>query len=92
MKFELDCKTGQMKPKKDENIYFALSMSGGLRIDDHLNNIKYVVERSGAITFIFRSINNVKIYNRRNANIIAERVKRMFGSSHPYADYKMFLK
>lgn len=92
MKFEYDTKTCQMRPKKNENIYFARSMSGGLRVDDYLNNIKYVIERNGTITFIFGATTSVNIYDRRNANIIAERVKRMFGQSHTYADYKMFQK
>ena len=30
MKFKFDSRTGMMMPEKDENIYFAKAMSGGL--------------------------------------------------------------
>ena len=92
MKFEFDSRTGHMMPKKNEQIYFARSMSGGLRIDDHLNNIKYIIERNGDIKPIQGVLKGLNIYDNRNAHIISDRVKRMFGSSHPYANYKLFLK
>lgn len=90
MKFKLDNRTGRMVPKKDDEIYFSRSMSGGLRVDDHLNDIKYVVERNENIKFIVGE--DVNIYDSRNAHIISERVKRMFGSKHKYSNYKEFLK
>ena len=39
MKFELDNRTGHMMPKKDDNIYFARSMGGGLIVDDKRTEI-----------------------------------------------------
>lgn len=91
MKFELDNKTGMMIPKEDRQLYFAKSMSGGLRVDDRLNNIKYVIERNESVTFISGN-HKINIYDMRNAKIISERVKRMFGGNHKYANYKYFLK
>ena len=91
MKFELDNKTGMMIPKEDRQLYFSKSMSGGLRVDDKLNNVKYVVERNETITFI-SGYHKVNIYDMRNAKIISERVKKMFGKNHKYANYKYFLK
>ncbi|MCM1217058.1 MAG: hypothetical protein NC548_21380 [Lachnospiraceae bacterium] len=90
--FKYDNKMGIMMHVKNKQIYFARSMSGGLRVDDQINNVKYVVERNGGIKFISGLKKEVNIYDHRNAQIIAERVKRMFGISHKYSNYKMFLK
>ena len=38
MRFELDHRTGMMRPKKNEEIYFAQSQGGGLIVDDKKNN------------------------------------------------------
>ena len=92
MKFAFDNRTGEMRPQKDNQIYFNRSMSGGLRIDDKLNNVKYIIERDGSIKNIFGVMKDVNIYDQRNAHIIADRVKRMFGPSHKYSNYKRFLK
>lgn len=93
MKFELDNRTGHMVPKKDDTIYFAGSMGGGLRIDDKKNNISYVIERDGRVTNIFGVRgSNLNIYDMRDARMIADRVLRKFGRSHKYTDYKMFLR
>lgn len=92
MKFKFDSRTGMMVPEKDENIYFAKAMSGGLRIDDNKNNVKYVIERNGKITNISGVMKDLHFYDRRDANIIAERVKRMFGPKHEYANYRKFMK
>lgn len=91
MKFTFDHKTGTMVPQQKKQIYFAGSMSGGLRIDDEINNVKFVIERDGRITNIFNT-KSVKLYDRRNAVIIAERVKRKLGPNHPYADFQNFVK
>ena len=53
MKFELDHRTGHMMPKKDENIYFAKSMGGGLIVDDKKNRVKFIIERDGRVTLLF---------------------------------------
>lgn len=96
MKFEFDHKTGTMMPKKDEQIYFAKSMSGGLRVDDHKNNIKYIIERTGKLTILQgnRALGDkfLHVYDQRDAHIIAERVMRMFGRDHKYTNYRLFLK
>lgn len=94
MKFELDHRTGHMVPKNDENIYFSKSMGGGLIIDDKMNRKKFIIERDGRITVLFGSMSkdNLHLYDMRNAREIENRVKRMFGSEHPYANYKKFLK
>ena len=94
MTFELDHRTGMMVPKKDENIYFARSMGGGLIVDDKKNKKKFIIERDGRITVLFGSMSkdNLHFYDMREARDIEIRIKRMFGPSHPYANYKKFLK
>ena len=93
MKFEFNSRTGTMEPKKNEQIYFARAMSGGLRIDDNKNNIIYIIERNGDLKIVSGTrMKHMNIYDNRDAHIIAERVKRMFGVSHPYADYKKFMR
>ena len=94
MKFEFDHKTGMMRPKKDEEIYFAQSQGGGLIIDDNKNNIKYIIERDGRITKLFGSFNknNLNLYDMRDARIIADRVMRLLGRGHKYADFHYFLR
>lgn len=91
-KFVFNPKTGNMEPKQDTEIYFGKSMGGGLRIDDSKNNIKYIIERDGRITWLFGYGRKVNIYDSRDAHIIADRVWRMFGRNHNYADYHCFLK
>lgn len=94
MKFELDRRTGHMMPKPDDNIYFAKSQGGGLIIDDKKNRKKFIIERDGRITVLFGSMSkdNLHFYDMRDAKQIENRVIRMFGTDHPYADYRMFLK
>jgi hypothetical protein len=94
MKYELDNRTGHMVPKKDENIYFARSMGGGLIVDDKKNRKKFIIERDGRITILFGNMSkdNLHFYDMREARDIENRVKRMFGSEHPFANYKKFLK
>ena len=43
------------------------------------------------ITFIQKSSMKVR-YDQRDARIIANRVLRMFGASHEYTDYKLFMR
>jgi hypothetical protein len=38
------------------------------------------------------SKDNLHFYDMREARDIEIRIKRMFGPSHPYANYKKFLK
>lgn len=94
MKFEFDHKTGMMRPKKDEEIYFAKSQGGGLIVDDKKNDIKYIIERDERITKLFGSFDkdNLNLYDMRNARMIADRVVRLFGRDHKYTDYHYFLK
>ena len=94
MKFELDHRTGMMRPKKDEEIYFAQSQGGGLIVDDKKNNIKYIIERDGRITKLFGSFdkNNLNLYDMRDARIIADRVRRLLGRDHKYSDFHYFLR
>jgi len=92
-KFELDPRTGMMVQKKDDQIYFAGSMGGGLRIDDKKNNVTYIVERDERITNIAGIRNSqVNLYDLRDARIIADRVLRKFGRDHKYSDYHYFLR
>lgn len=91
VKFVFNPRTGMMD-KKDDQIYFAQSQGGGLRIDDHKHNVKFIVNRDGTITNLSgMSGSNVAIYDMRDAKIIAGRVTRMFGGKHKYTDYRMFL-
>lgn len=90
--FKYDPKSGSMKPVERKEIYFSRSMSGGLRVDDHINNVKYIIERTGEIKIISGMMKGVNIYDNRNAHIIADRVKRMFGMEHEYTNYRKFLK
>lgn len=94
MKFEFDHRTGTMQPKKDDQIYFAKSMGGGLIIDDKKNNIKYIIERDERITKLFGSFDkdSLNFYDMRDARMISDRVRRMFGIDHKYTDYHYFLK
>ena len=94
MKFEFDHKTGMMRPKNDEEIYFAKSQGGGLIVDDKKNDIKYIIERDERITKLFGSFDkdNLNLYDMRNARMIADRVVRLFGRDHKYTDYHYFLK
>ena len=94
MKFELDHRTGMMRPKKDEEIYFAQSQGGGLIVDDKKNNIKYIIERDGRITKLFGSFDkdNLNLYDMRDARIIADRVRRLLGVDHKYTDFHYFLR
>lgn len=61
-------------------------------MDDHINGIKYVIERDGTVKFISGVKREVNIYDQRDAVSIAERVKRMFGQEHKYSNYRRFLK
>ena len=91
VKFVFNPRTGMMD-KKDDQIYFAQSQGGGLRIDDHKHNVKFIVNGDGTITNLSgMSGSNVAIYDMRDAKIIAGRVTRMFGDKHKYTDYRMFL-
>ena len=94
MRFELDHRTGMMRPKKNEEIYFAQSQGGGLIVDDNKNNIKYIIERDGRITKLFGSFNknNLNLYDMRDARIIADRVMRLLGRDHKYTDFHYFLR
>ena len=93
MKFEFDKRTGMMIPKKNEQIYFASSVGGGLRVDDRKHNVKFIVERNGKITNIAGIYaSSVNLYDFNDARVIADRVARMFGRNHKYADYHYFLK
>ena len=94
MRFELDHRTGMMRPKKDEEIYFAQSQGGGLIVDDKKNDIKYIIERDGRITKLFGSFNknNLNLYDMRDARIIADRVMRLLGRDHKYTDFHYFLR
>ena len=94
MRFELDHRTGMMRPKKNEEIYFAQSQGGGLIIDDNKNNIKYIIERDGRITKLFGSFDkdNLNLYDMRDARIIADRVMRLLGKGHKYTDFHNFLR
>ena len=94
MKFELDHRTGMMRPKKDEEIYFAKSQGGGLIVDDKKNDIKYIIERDERITKLFGSFNknNLNLYDMRDARIIADRVMRLLGRDHKYTDFHYFLR
>ena len=94
MKFEFDPRVGHMVPKKDDNIYFSKSMGGGLMVDDKKNNKRYIIERDGRITVLFGNMtkDNLHFYEMKDARDIETRVKRMFGSEHPYANYKKFVK
>ena len=94
MKFELDHRTGMMRPKKDEEIYFAQSQGGGLIVDDKKNDIKYIIERDERITKLFGSFdkNNLNLYDMRDARIIADRVRRLLGRDHKYSDFHYFLR
>ena len=94
MKFELDHRTGMMRPKKNEEIYFAQSQGGGLIVDDKKNNIKYIIERDGRITKLFGSFDkdNLNLYDMRDARIIADRVMRLLGREHKYTDFHYFLR
>ena len=94
MRFELDHRTGMMRPKKNEEIYFAQSQGGGLIVDDNKNNIKYIIERDGRITKLFGSFDkdNLNLYDMRDARIIADRVMRLLGRDHKYTDFHYFLR
>ena len=94
MKFEFDHKTGMMRPKKNEEIYFAQSQGGGLIVDDKKNNIKYIIERDGRITKLFGNFDkdNLNLYDMRDARIIADRVMRLLGRDHKYTDFHYFLR
>lgn len=96
MKFEFDNRTGTMVPKKDEQIYFAKSQGGGLRIDDNKNHRRYIIERDGGLTVLqgprLHAEQFLHIYDSRDAHIIADRVIRMFGRSHFYSNYRKFLR
>ena len=94
MKFEFDHKTGMMRPKKNEEIYFVQSQGGGLIVDDKKNNIKYIIERDGRITKLFGNFDkdNLNLYDMRDARIIADRVRRLLGIDHKYTDFHYFLR
>ena len=94
MKFEFDHKTGMMRPKKNEEIYFAQSQGGGIIVDDKKNNIKYIIERDGRITKLFGNFDkdNLNLYDMRDARIIADRVRRLLGRDHKYSDFHYFLR
>ena len=94
MKFEFDHKTGIMRPKKNEEIYFTQSQGGGLIVDDKKNDIKYIIERDERITKLFGSFDkdNLNLYDMRDARIIADRVRRLLGVDNKYTDFHYFLR
>ena len=65
-----------------------------LIVDDKKNRKKFIIERDGSITILFGNMSkdNLHFYDMREARDIETRVKRMFGSKHPFANYKKFLK
>lgn len=91
MNFKFDYRTGTIVPKENKQIYFAQSQSGGLLIDDQINNKRYIIERNGNVTYLFGN-NILNCYDYRNAHIIANRVTRMFGIKHTYSNFKTFIK
>ena len=92
MKYEIDKKSGAMVQKRDESIYFAGSQGGGLIVDDKKNNVRYIIERDGTITWLFSRRNNLHLYDLRDSRIIADRVLRKLGRDNKYSNYKYFLK
>lgn len=94
MKFEFDPRVGRMVPKKDESIYFAKSQGGGLIVDDKKNRKKFIIERDGRITVLFGNMSkdNLHFYDMRDAKEIENRIMRMFGIDHPFANYRKFLR
>lgn len=94
-RFDFNPRTGMMEPRKNEQIYFAGSQGGGLRVDDHKHNIKYIIERDGTVTRLSGSGRDgdafVAVYDMRDARMISDRVVRMFGRSHRFSDFHMFL-
>ena len=92
MKYVMDRKTGMMVQQKDESIYFGGSQGGGLIVDDRKNNVRYIIEKDGTITWLFSRRNDTHLYGMRDGRIIADRVLRKFGSEHKYTDYKRFVK
>lgn len=92
-KFVFNPKTGMMDMKKNDQIYFGGSQGGGLRVDDHKHNVKFIIEKDGTITNLFGLYgSNVAIYDMMDARMIATRVMHKFGNNHIYGNYKMFLK
>ena len=93
MKFEYDKKLGTMVPKKNEQIYFGTSIGGGLKVNDHKNNLDYIIERDGEITMLKGSLGTkgLHLYDRVDSFAIANRVLRMFGNAHKYSNYKSFM-
>ena len=58
------------------------------------NRKKFIIERDGRITVLFGSMSkdNLHFYDMRDAKEIENRVMRMFGTDHPFANYRKFLK
>ena len=94
MRFEFDHRTGTMQPRKDDNIYFAQSQGGGLIVDDKKNNLRYIIERNEKITKLFGNFRGdaLNLYDMRDARMISDRVVRLLGKNHKYADFHYFLK
>lgn len=92
MKYVIDPKSGNMVQKRDECIYFGASQGGGLIVDDKKNNVRYIIERDGNITWLFSTRKDLHIYDMRDGRIISERVRRMFGAGHKYSDYRHFVR
>ena len=92
MKYEIDIKSGTMVQKRDESIYFGGSQGGGLIVDDRKNNVRYIIERDGTITWLFSTRKDTHLYDMRDSRIIADRVLRKVGKDNKYSDYKYFMK
>lgn len=94
MRFEFDHKSGTMQPKKDDSIYFAQSQGGGLIVDDKKNNVRYIIERDERITKLSGSFrgDGLNFYDMRDARMIADRVARLLGREHKYADFHYFMR
>ena len=92
MKYVIDIKSGTMVQKRDESIYFGGSQGGGLIVDDRKNNVRYIIERDGTITWLFSTRKDTHLYDVRDSRIIADRVLRKLGKDNKYSDYKYFMK
>ena len=93
MKFELDNRTGLMRPKAPAPLEFQ-NLVGGLKVIDNILHTSFIIlKRTDEIGYAqgIVSAKGPNVFDTRTARIIADKVRRIMPRSK-YKDFRMFLR
>ena len=91
MKFELDNRTGLMRPKAPAPLEFQ-NLVGGLKVIDNILHTSFIIlKRTDEIGYAqgIVSAKGPNVFDTRTARIIADKVRRIMPRSK-YKDFRMF--